>query len=355
MKKQKGISLILLILLIVLVLAIISVTIFISMNKKNSETNQNSNQTANETSNSKNNSNTNKNTITIAGKEFKLSDKKYDSDDITNNPMNEYGVFKVGDEYIFKGGDNYTEVDNKGNTSTEFKQGYLQNVVKFNDNYWRIVKVNNDGSIKLVYFGTYNKSENKVSNLLDLPVKYVETKSDDFTYEDSYLRNYLNTTFLEDNSVIPDNYTDYLVKSKWDISKYDIHSKPIDNKATISDYEDYVGVLSLNDYFSANYDYQITTGAGYKVNQSENYISNILNTAKNTKQLSTNTSNVVVNDSDETVGVARIERENGEFVTTTEYDVDTNFDNNVLPVITLKSTVKFASGDGSIENPYVVE
>ena len=39
----------------------------------------------------------------------------------------------------------------------------------------------------------------------------------------------------------------------------------------------------------------------------------------------------------------------------TNYNIDINYSNNVIPVITLKSNINFESGDDSIENPYIVK
>lgn len=89
--------------------------------------------------------------------------------------------------------------------------------------------------------------------------------------------------------------------------------------------------------------------------QCENYINNILETAKNTKQSKTNTTNVVINNTNKTVGVSKIGRYNGEFDITTEYNVDRQLENSVLPVITLKSNINFESGNGTVENPYIVK
>lgn len=268
-----------------------------------------------------------------------------------DNKINGYGLFKVNNEYIYKGGDYYTNIDSSGSTSKKYEQGYLNNFVKFNNNYWRIVKINEEGTIKLVWAGTY--SNNKVSNVLNLEIKYVETKTDNFDYENSYLRNYLNTTVLNDTSIIPSNYSDYLVKSNWDISTYNIFTDIV--KEQKSSFNDYIGVLSVKEYEDATYCYKITTGTGYQVQQSANYITNILETARNTKQLETNTTSVVVDNNNKTVGVSKIGRYNGEFDILTEYNVDRQLENNVLPVITLKSTINFESGNGTVENPYVVK
>lgn len=287
----------------------------------------------------------------VSGSNLKYGKTKLKVKDNKENEMNGYGLFKVNNEYIYKGGDYYTNKDSSGNTSKKYEQGYLNNFVKFNNNYWRIIKINEDGTIKLVWAGTY--ADNKVSNVLNLEIKYVETKTDNFDYENSYLRNYLNSTVLNDTTIIPNNYSDYLVKSSWDISTYNIFNEIV--KEQKSTFSDYIGVLSVKEYEDATYCYKVTTGTGYQVEQCENYIANILETAKNTKQLETNTTSIVVDDNNKSIGVSKIGRYNGEFDIVTEYNVDRQLENNVLPVITLKSNVNFESGNGTLENPYIVK
>ncbi len=329
-ENKKSLSKLTIIILISILLFTIATTIIIvniNSNKKNSSGGE---------------SQLSENNLTIGTKKIAVLNNEKE--------VNGYGLFKNNNEYVFKGGDYFLETDASGNTSKKYEQGYLNNFVKFNNNYWRIVKINSDDTIKLVWAGTYNT--NKVTNLLDSQIKYIETKADNFDYENSYLRNYLNTTILNDNNIIPNNFENYLEKTSFDISTYDINSKIVTEQE--SKFKDYVGVLSIEDYETASYCYEYTTSTGYKTKLCGNYIADILNTATNAKQLKTNTTNVVINDN-KTVGVIKIERVDGEFETNTEYQVDRDLDNNVLPVITLKSTINFESGNGSLNNPYVVK
>lgn len=157
-----------------------------------------------------NNSNQNSNTVKMGNIQLNLANE---------NEINNSVLYKIGDEYIFKGGDSYTEKGEDGTYHQKYKNlDNLKKFVKFNNNYWRIIKINSDGTIKLVWAGKY-KSDT-IQNTINLDVKYVETKTNNFNYENSYIRNYLNITFLSDTSIIPSNYADYLVKSSWGISTY---------------------------------------------------------------------------------------------------------------------------------------
>ena len=71
--------------------------------------------------------------------------------------------------------------------------------------------------------------------------------------------------------------------------------------------------------------------------------------------METNTTSIVLDNTNKTVGVSKIGRYNGEFDVVTEYNVDRQLENNVLPVITLKSNISFESGKGTVENPYIIK
>lgn len=275
------------------------------------------------------------------------------------NRINNSGLYKIGDEYFFKGGDLYTEKSEDGSYNITSKLGNLKNFVKFNNNYWRIIKINSDGTIKLVWAGVYRKRINEVINDINLDIKYVETKSNNFSYENSYIRNYLNTTFLNDNSIIPSNYSEYLEKFNFDISTYsnsiyNIYSyNNSENVVTkqISSFKDYVGILSISDFYNAKIDSELPPNGGYD----NNFIVDILESTGKSTVLEVNTSNIIVDENNNTIGVAKILRSNGSWFMPTNYNVDRNYHNNVIPVITLKSNINFESGDGSIENPYIVK
>ena len=346
LKSTKGISLIAIIIIVALVLAAGTATVVLVMNNNKSNNNSSSNGSNNLSEES---------TIQVGEQKIKVFEE-YEVDNLNKaNPVNGYGLFKVGDEYVFKGGDSYTEMENDIGLATKFKQGYLQNVVKFNNNYWRMVKINKDGSIKLVYYGTYDETKNSVMNYLELPIQYVESKTDNFTYENSNLREYLNNTVLNNTSIIPSNYSNYLVKSSWDISNYDHYHDITSDGIKNSNYEDYVGVLSLNDYKGADYAYQVKSKSDYKINLNSNFITDILKSGKYIAQYTTNTSNIIVNEEGKSTAIAEIKRISGDFKISTEYNVDQAYGNNVLPVITLKSSVKFSQGNGTIEDPFVIE
>ena len=52
----------------------------------------------------------------------------------SENQINNSGLYKIGDEYIFKGGDLYTKKSEDGSYNKTSKLGNLKNFVKFNNN-----------------------------------------------------------------------------------------------------------------------------------------------------------------------------------------------------------------------------
>ena len=137
-------------------------------------------------------------------------------------------------------------------------------------------------------------------------------------------------------------------------SIYDIYSyKNSENVVTkqISSFKDYVGILSINDFYNAKIDSKLPPEGKYD----NNFIVDILESTGKSTVLEVNTSNIIVDENNNTIGVAKILRSNGSWFMLTNYNIDINYSNNVIPVITLKSNINFESGDGSIENPYIVK
>ena len=109
--------------------------------------------------------------------------------------------------------------------------------------------------------------------------------------------------------------------------------------------------MSISDFYNAKIDSELPPNGGYD----NNFIVDILESTGKSTVLEVNTSNIIVDENNNTIGVAKILRSNGSWFMPTNYNVDRNYHNNVIPVITLKSNINFESGDGSIENPYIVK
>lgn len=185
-----------------------------------------------------------------------------------------------------------------------FKGNVGNNYVSFANRMFRIIRINNDGSIKLV-------SSNIVSSFM---------WGDDSTYEKSNLHNWLEKTTEENSGIyyntIP-SIDKFLVKTSYseDTLKDD---KVVANKNKSNDY---VATLTIDDY--------ITSGGknGY-LNNGELYFLLGLSSDK---------------------GVLYVEDDGS----ISESDNFTGY--GVRAVITLNKNTISAYGDGSVDNPYTVE
>ena len=128
-----------------------------------------------------------------------------------------------------------TEKDADG---TKFVYGEeVNNYVWYSDRLWRIVSVNDDGSIKMI-------TENSVAG-----VAWNSSGSTD--YSNSTMRSWLNETFLPTLY----NYQNILEESTWDYTTYS--SFPTEKLETINSVNDMVGLLDI-------YEFMMTGGTSSK-------------------------------------------------------------------------------------------
>jgi|GEM_PF-8723 len=186
------------------------------------------------------------------------------------------------------------------NSEYIFKGKPTNNYVYYSGNMFRIVKINKDKSIKLI-------TNNNVTSLV---------WSYNKDYENSYINKWLNEDFY--NSLTePDKY---IVSSKFCtdkiIEKTDICKKTIKNKVGLITYEEYKDALANNSYLNIS-KYFWTVNA-YKNNK-----------------------------------VWYVFNEGG--VNNNSNDSSTYYGYGVRPVINIKATTEFISGNGTEEQPYLLE
>lgn len=185
-----------------------------------------------------------------------------------------------------------------------FKGNIDNNYVWYGNRLFRIIRVNNDKTVKLV-------SEDLVASFM-----WGEEKK----YEKSNLRVWLTNTSEDYSGVyyksIPDSAS-YLVETKYS------EDKLVDNKVnkSKSDYKDYVTTLTINDYVLAN-------GKTSYLNNGKIYY--LLGLDKEGENLFVD--------------------EDGSIQTTDGLD-----GYGVRAVITMKEKVNVSSGNGSKDDPYVIE
>ena len=195
------------------------------------------------------------------------------------------GLYSVGSEFIFKGSS-------------------VNNYVMYSGLLWRIVKINNDGSINLV-------TDNVMNEFM-----WGTTGSN---YSTSQVRKWLNET--SDNTGIfyrnlynPETYL------KSNLICLDAVSNLSNFKCEKTLSDDYVGILAINDYTNSIVD----EGTYLNIND-EYWLSTMVDS-----------SNVWFVDSDK---ISKTEL-------TDSY--------GVRPTVTLNATVSYESGDGTINNPYKI-
>ena len=200
---------------------------------------------------------------------------------------------------------NSNEIVNKGNGLYTYNNDYVfegnveNNYVSYSGYLFRIVRINEDKSIKLI-------TDDIVSSLV---------WSNNTDYNNSYIKSYLENEFY--NKLInPDNY---ILESKWCIDSID---KNIDScKKTINSK---IGLLTYNDYKLA--------GANKSFLNINKYWWTI-NEYKDNK-------------------VWYVFDEGG--INNNSTDGVNYYSYGVRPVINLKPSVNYISGDGTKDNPYLI-
>ncbi len=239
---------------------------------------------------------------------LKLSDKIVSSGVVTSGD----GLYKINDEYVYRG-------------------EYPNNYVKFDGKSWRIVKVNSDGSIKLIYTDKnieknvwddrYNSSRESYAGINDFRV--------------SRILDYLNDSY-ENNTYVSNSNKDLLVKHDWCIGKISQNDAPINSLNLCSDiYSDsYIGLLTvgevlvpsiadncvnLYDIECTNYNYFFNISSGWTLNASSDK------------------SYIVFSSSGGSVSYK-----------------NASYNGNITPVININSNVLYKDGIGTQDDPYVI-
>lgn len=185
----------------------------------------------------------------------------------------------------------------KQNETYIFKGKIQTNYVRYSGILFRIVKVNGDKTIELI-------TDDIISSIVF---------GEEFDYSNSYVRDYLNNYENQMSFInMLNSKEEYLVKKNYCV-------KSICKKEV----EDYVGLLNYSDY----------------VNSSKE---GFLNISKYWWLSNTNEDGIYYVTS---TGEVSSKVKNG----TTYYSY------GVRPVITLKENLKYISGDGTINNPYIID
>ena len=237
------------------------------------------------------------------------------NNNIYDTSSKEYGLYKMyeNDKVIYY---------YKGNVNNNF--------VKFNDEMWRIVRINEDGSIKII------KNDNTSDAISFSDDKTSDTAGSYFTsnvknrlngYYNEIVKNYESMLVAQDyclnlTVVRNDNYK--IAETDKSINDYNIVIKCSDQNKSL------IGVLSYND--------AVLAGLNYNV-QHDNYL---LDTNNVNTWLSTSAG---VNNYNNDHYVWYLDKNSIK-------DTSVSSENSIRPVINLKATLNLV-GSGTIEDPYI--
>lgn len=162
---------------------------------------------------------------------------EYLVDKIKNSKLDEYGngVYEMGGEYVYRGDD-------------------VNNYISFNNQTWRIVKVDNEGDIELVY------SPEKNNERFAWDMDYNSSAGKYYGVTTDYLHSDIRKTlvdFYENN--FSDESKAYIIPKDICIGKkaLDMDSNILDECA-VTKTDEYVGLLKVSDYPRASLDFGCT-------------------------------------------------------------------------------------------------
>ena len=269
--------------------------------------------------------------INIFGKSFKVVDAEPTLTTSSNNTSDASGLYASTDT-------------NTGKPTYYFRGNVTNNYVKFAGQTWRIVRVNEDGTIRIVMQDGIN-SNAKIefnSNYNNYTYMYYTNSQVKSTLESWYQTNIGSKTNLA-SSVASGNY--YCEQAK---AKYDDSWKS--GSATMTTYSKYTpdfkcssdgnnkGVVNAS-VGLLNYDEVVYAGGYYEKSNNSYYLYNNTNfwTMSPTGFESSRSSVWVV---------------------ITAGDIDNRYVNNITavrPVLNLTANTQISDGNGTKENPFVVE
>lgn len=242
---------------------------------------------------------------------------KFLVDIIKNSKLDEYGngVYEMDGEYVYRGDD-------------------VKNYITFNDQLWRIIKVDKDGDIKLI---TNEPTEKEYSWDTSYNAEIEQNEESgfgnttDYFYSDLHksLVNYYKENFNND-------VKKYMKEKTYCIGKKSRNDMSLQNECLSQTKKQYIGLINVSDYINASLDSKCF-GFSSKECQNRNYLN----------------SSVYLNSwlfmtvSDNTYQSYVMSKTLSYLVASEKYTIN--------PVIHLSSDVVIINGDGEEKNPYQIK
>ena len=223
------------------------------------------------------------------------------------------GLYLMGDKYIYRG-------------------EYPNNYVKIDDKSWRIIGINSDGSIKMIY-------DDKKVERVAWDDRYNSEKESYFGINDfrlSRLLEYLKKIYNE-NTFISKDYKSLLVKHDWCIGKVSEDDVLINDMNVCGDiYNDlYIGVVDVTDVLLPSLDKKCDSMYDIECTNYNYFLK--INTGMTLNASSTN-SYVIFSSNEGSI-----------------MNKNASIEGYARPVINLNSNVLYVDGDGTIDNPYIIK
>lgn len=245
---------------------------------------------------------------------------KYLNDIVKDTKTDEYGngVYTINNELVYRGDD-------------------VDNYVSFNDQLWRIVKVDSEGDIKLVL-------SSKTENTYVWDDSYNSEKDDNVGITTDYLHADIRKTLNDyyENNFTKESKSKIVLKNlciggyNYDSEKYELNdSFSVEKECSIIKENEKVGLLNAIDYQSSSLD-SSCINLQNKECVNRNYLSNNnINTWLLNKVSSTNYQVL--------------------YLSNTIMVTNANNEKRINPVIYITNKAIISSGDGTVEKPYVVK
>lgn len=249
---------------------------------------------------------------------------------LSNNQPSNDALTQVGIEAATENEGLIKSSDDIG-VSYYFRGNVSNNYVSFGDMLWRIVRINGDGTVRLV-----------LNDMADTLSNYYTDYKDNISYKDSNINTYL-TSWLEVNLK---NEMDYLANTKFcaDINhdsanNYASFTRIMTNKIPTlnclgTSFNSNIGTLTIDEIILAGASPTDSNKKYYLYNDKVNDVWYTMSGAKGDKS----SMNMFMIDG------------NGKL----KYDVNANFYRKVRPVINLVKNTE-VTGNGTLDNPYQIK
>ncbi len=240
---------------------------------------------------------------------------KYLTDVIKESKQDEYGngVYEMNGEYVYRGDD-------------------VNNYVTFNNQTWRIIKVDTDNTIELIYYQDRNNKMYQWDTDYNSEIERYYGVTTDYLHSDirKSLVEFYDTNFTNESKA-------HIVAKNICIGKKAIDAKEsAEEECSVVKEKEKIGLLRVSDYPKASLDSGCISYDSAECSN-RNYFTN---SSINTWTLTTVSDNTYEAYTLYTGGIMKKRASKS---------------NRINPVIYLDSDVIIISGDGTVDNPYIIK